>query len=332
MALAQSWHEIRIVFKNMRIQYPRLDAAHIIFDDLRRSRSDVQGEQDFVTCFAPSQAGKSTIVRSYIEKRVVPDCIERGLFAPDTAIKTIIANQHLVLHVTLNDKASKRSVASDILTALGDPTPTTGSGDTLLQRAYDLCRKMGVELIVLDEVQHLQGKTPRDMSEGSSASNTLKVMLIRGLVPFVFMGTEAASALLEDKQFSFREAGSLNISKFDSANVEDYQTFRNYCGKTGILLQERGLFEERSSFVSDFIVDCIFEVSGGLLGIASRLIMHAAKRAWEEKVRQVTVDHLEYATDFWAIRKLALLNRNPFREKPLRQLTPPAHQIRVREA
>jgi len=321
MALAKSWHDIRVVFKNMRIQYPRLEAAHAILDDLRRSRSDVPGEQDFVTCFAPSQAGKSTIIRSYIEKRVVPDCIERGLFARGTPFRTIVENQHLVLHVTLNDKASKRSVASDILTALGDPTPARGSGDTLLQRAYDLCRKMGVELIVLDEVQHLQGKTPKDMCEGSSATNTLKVMLIRGLVPFVFMGTDAASALLEDKQFSFREAGSLNISELDLRSDEDYDTFQKYCGKTGIYLQEKGLFEERSNFVSSSTVDFLFEVSGGLLGIASRLMMHAAKNAWEKNARQVTVDHLEYATDVWAIRRLGLLNHNPFREMPRKELT-----------
>lgn len=317
MALASSWGQIRTAFKDMRIQYPRLDEAHAVFDDLRRSRASLPGEQDFATCFAPSQAGKSTVVRSYIETRVVAECLERKLFKRGTPVETIIRDQWLVLHVTLNDKATKRSVASDILTALGDPRPATGSADTLLQRAYDLCRKRGVELIILDEVQHLQGKTPKDICEGSSASNTLKVMLIRGLVPMVFMGQESASALLEDKQFSFREAETLRISALDPTSGEDLLTLRDFCGKTGILLQKSGLFEERSNFVSPFIVNCILEVSGGLLGLVSRLIMHAAKRAWELNASQVTVEHLAHATDVWAIKKLALLERNPFREQPL---------------
>lgn len=43
------------------------------------------------------------------------------------------------------------------------------------------------------------------------------------------------------------------------------------------------------------------------------------RRGSADRQQIMTLEHLEYATDVWAIKKLALLERNPFREKPLRE-------------
>lgn len=297
----------------MRIQYRRLDDAHKEFDALRAvKRSCPSAPQDFVTAFAPSHSGKSMLITTYIENVIVDEAISRGLFKSSVARTEIAQKQRLVLHVTLQDGATKKSIASDILRALGDPNPTRGTADTLLQRAYDLLRKHGVELVVIDEIQQLAGGMDIDRRTGSKATNTLKIMLIRGLVPMVFMGLDKAEGLMEDDQLSGRRISRLNIGALNPADISDCNAFREYCGKTGILLKKIGIFQERSNFVSDYIVDCIFEVSKGFLGIASRLMMHASFRARALSAPSVTVDHLSYATDLWAIRERKIIDRNPF--------------------
>jgi hypothetical protein len=198
---AKIWTE----FERMRIKHPRLEDARAAFDDLRAiKRANPLSPQRFVSMFAPTHSGKSTAVRSYIENVVVDEAIQRGLFKPEEDRALIAEKQKLVLHISLEGVTRPKSLATDILTKLEDDDPAGGTTAALLQKSYTQMNGCKTELLIVDEIQHLS-PTEREKrlqsyrekkEEGTSVTNTLKIMMIRGLVPMVFVGLDEARTTL----------------------------------------------------------------------------------------------------------------------------------------
>lgn len=133
-------------FLKMRIHHTRLTSAHEVYDSLREMKVQSPGEpQRFACLFAPTQSGKSTSVRSYIETRVVDDAIAMGLFPKDMDRREIAEHQRLALHVTLDGKATPKSLASDILESFRDPRATKGTATSMMGRVYDYMRHFGTQ-------------------------------------------------------------------------------------------------------------------------------------------------------------------------------------------
>src|SRR5690606_36068475 len=124
-------------FELMRIKHPRLDDVHEAFDDAREAgRLTPRSPKRYIEFFAPRHSGKSKAITSYIEDVVVDEAIERGHFPADMDRALIAEKQRIVPHATLSPNTSVRSMASDILRALGDPRPESGTGPVLLRRVY----------------------------------------------------------------------------------------------------------------------------------------------------------------------------------------------------
>ena len=88
----------------------------------------------------PSGAGKSTCARllaAHVEGQ--PD--------RDPEMKP-------VLHVTLSTTGTPKSLASSILGALGDNYSTRGEAELLLRRVRQGLKEFGVELLIIDELNH----------------------------------------------------------------------------------------------------------------------------------------------------------------------------------
>ena len=88
-----------------------------------------------------SGAGKTSVVNHY-----------RRLHPPE---ETETATRQPVLKVTLQPNARPKGIAADLLLALGDPAWSSGTVQTLTNRAVRLLKHCGVELIVMDEFHHL---------------------------------------------------------------------------------------------------------------------------------------------------------------------------------
>ncbi|MGI6852161.1 ATP-binding protein [Mesorhizobium sp. 1B3] len=311
-------------FLNMRIKHPRLDDAYALYDDLRHvKRSCPHEPQRFGALFADPQSGKSTCVKMYIESRVVDDAIERGLFPGSMDRRIVAKQQRLALHVTLSTNATPKSLATDILTAFGDPRASYGTAQSLLQRAYGYMQHFGTEIVFIDEIQHLAHKTARvdgkaersNLLESTATTDTLKTMLLNGLVPMMFVGVrEARHHLFNDPQLAARCISELDFGRLTFDNPKSRNIFIEYCGRLGIKLQQHGLFSKASDLVSGAIPGNINEVAGGRLGMASNLVLAACKVAVEEGAPCVTWNHLDEATEDWAI-PMGITSRNPFRRQ-----------------
>ena len=198
--------DVIAAFEGMRILHPRIPGVHKKLDMARKvGRLTPMSPQRYVEFFAPSHSGKSKAITTYIENKVVDEVIRDGLFSADMDRALIAQKQKRVLHVTLSQNASVRSMAADILTALGDPDPDGGDGPVLIRRVYEylngtykdpatgLFQGRQTELVILDEIQHLaSGKTahPDGKAEKSHkltstlVPDTLKVMMIAGSSPW----------------------------------------------------------------------------------------------------------------------------------------------------
>nr|WP_192847051.1 ATP-binding protein [Aureimonas sp. AU4] len=291
--------------------------------DLRECRRRTpHSEQGCASLFADTQSGKSTAVKHYIETKVLDDVIAAGELKGDGLNRVKAATlQKRVLHVTLTDKATPKSLACDILDVLGAKYSAGSSTPLLMRQAYVLLKGCRTELLVVDEIQHLSLTALRQGTRASSsnqfetsATNTLKLMMIRGLVPILFVGkTEARHHLFNDEQLAARCVNEINYGRLRLEIASEYKIFKDYLGKVGLMLREHGLFPECSNFLSGDIPACVFEVAGGRLGMASRLVEAGAERSLERKGTTVNRDDLSQATDEWAIPK-GHIDYNPFRD------------------
>jgi hypothetical protein len=110
-----------------------------------------------------------------------------------------------VLRVTLQPDARPKGIAADILLALGDPAWSSGTVQTLTNRATKLLARCGVELIVFDEFHHLfDMERARVMTK---AAQWLKVLIVNTRIPVVVCGMPEAEHVLraEHTERRFKE-------------------------------------------------------------------------------------------------------------------------------
>lgn len=314
--------KIAVEFGRMRIKHPRIAAVTASFDSARLTkREDPYGEKRYVEFFARSHTGKSTAVRTYMEDVVVPEVIADGLFPADMPKQLIARQQTRMLHVTLTEKATRKSLYSDILRRLGDERADKGDIADLRRRAYDYLADKNVELLVLDEIQHLsvgilqqiEGRRTKGLkNQGTDVSDALKKLMIEGLVPIVFVGVpEAAIHFAVDEQLPNRELDKIDFSPIRWDVKEERDLFVDYCIETGVLIEDHGLMPEISNFATDKIPACLWAATEGRIGLVSRLCEEATYHASARDAPQVEFQDLERAVDTRGIPN-GFCNYNPF--------------------
>jgi hypothetical protein len=311
---------VQAEFLKMHIPHPRLTKAHQVYDNLRQMKVLAPNKPQRCAClFAPTQSGKSKTIETYIETKIVDELIAEGSFPADMDREEIARLQRRALHVTLEGAATPKSAGSDILRAFDDPHASEGTATSLLARIYHYMRKHGTQILFLDEIQHLDHKQTKEdkklrraaFCESTAVTDTLKTMLIRGLVPIVFIGIdEAEHMILGDQQLAARCLSKLDFSQLRSDVSEEIEIFLDYLGMLGIKLQQHGLMKEVSNLIEGDIPAIVHTVGSGRLGMASNLIAAACTIARERKSPRVTAEHVSAAIDEWAM-PMGLIDYNP---------------------
>jgi hypothetical protein len=328
--------EIHGIFKKMRILHPRVENITRVCEGARRAARDNDDEepQGWIELFAESHSGKSHAVKMYIERTVVPELIAEGLFPESMSAPLIAKRQVRVMHVTLNERATRESLYADILTRLGAKLKGTEKIGTLRKQLYMFLRgendpinnpdrKRPCELLILDEIQHLsqgimkqiRGKSTKSLEiSGTDVTDALKFMMIAGLVPVMFVGIpEARVHLAVDKQMPNRHIEDIDFSPLRWSSDSDAALFTDYCGKMGIMIKRHDLLPEVSNLLADKIPHMLWAASGGLIGLASRIAEEAVYHAQGAGKTTIGVEELALAVDTRAIPQ-GFCIYNPFRE------------------
>lgn len=172
--------------KDTVIRYPQFDALHAEIQ-LCHYMSRVSGEPHCIALEGITGAGKSTLVQDYAEAFERSDTLE-GTKIP-------------VFYVTVPAAVTVKGLASTMLGAMGDPAADKGTLYQLTARLVGFLKGCEVELVILDEFQHLiDSRTDRIVQV---VSDWLKTIIKDAGIPFVVVGIEGeVSRILEAKGLS----------------------------------------------------------------------------------------------------------------------------------
>lgn len=197
-----------------------------------------------------------------------------------------------VLHVTLDTTGTPRSMIVSCLQALDDPFAQTGTEALLLQRLRKALAELGVELLIIDELNHCSDKVL-----GRDVSNTLKNMLTQGWVPIVFLATEKANRLFRDNR-ELRNRCQTHVSLAPllpkGADLELWQSFLAGMDKQ---IAERRILPSRSLLDAEGLSKALCVACGGLIGEFRLILEDAVAAVLRRRGRRIEVHDLHRAVD-----------------------------------
>lgn len=229
--------------------------------------NDGESEPQCMIITGPTGAGKSTLARSYWAMFPEEELEEDGE----------IIHMRRVIYVSTPSPARISDLETVILEALGDPIPWKGTLGEKRMRIKRLLKKLGVELIFVDEIQHFIHKDGRHKVL-LTVTDWFKDLIKDTGVACVFVGLpEAEEVLKANLQLGRLFGDPYTISPFEwnLSRPGTVQEFR-------VLLQdiEDMLPLRKPSNLSEFeMARKCFEACGGIFGFLMKLIRSAAIQA-----------------------------------------------------
>lgn len=210
----------------------------------------------------PSGAGKSTMAASYADR--FPRVHE--------TTRTVIP----VLLASVPPSPTSRSLATAILVALGHKKAHRNeSASDKTERIYELFAKCGVEMLLLDEFQHILYAP--SLNAFREVVDWLKLFLEETKVGLIACGLPEAEAVVDSGVQSFRRFPKrIRVTPFDFEQSEDFQEFRGVLKALAPHLPiplETPLHESnmaRRFHVGSYgLIDYVIKILEGAVGVAA---------------------------------------------------------------
>ncbi|MBL0121602.1 MAG: TniB family NTP-binding protein [Betaproteobacteria bacterium] len=170
------------------VRHPRLTHLMEAIDEcLEVTREDQ--EPRCMTIVGESGVGKSTLIAQVL----------KGYAAEETPTGRIVP----ILAIDVPKPCSVKGVTTTLLSALGDPQPDRGNTVSQIERLYKPVIHCKVDMIILDEFQHLlDEKTERVLGD---VSDFVKTLINRTKISFVLVGMPSLVKVVEgDSQIQLR--------------------------------------------------------------------------------------------------------------------------------
>lgn len=290
--------EKQAIFDKIVIRYP----PHLKFYDrcdyLRQLGQTTRGRpQKGMRALGPSGSGKSHAADTY--KEYVEGLAEQS----DDIVPVII--------VPLGSATTSKRLMSSILHKFGDDHAANGSEYVLTRRAQACFKHFQTQLLIIDEVQHLNFRT----SEKNDVTDSLKGFLDSGVVPIVFLGTDEASDMFKrNLQLNGRLISPSDFDPLRQSEPGDRQLLAGYVRQLNSAIVESGLLPTESDLTDPWVLGCLHEVSAGIIGRISRLFHSALEIALRRQASRLEIYDLALAVDRWAIPQ-SFVETNPFERR-----------------
>lgn len=226
-----------------------------------------------------------------------------------------------VLYVSLLSPAREKSLAMDLLKGIGDPLFDKGTQIDMTHRLIKLIKECKVELIIIDEFQHLIDRDTESILMNSA--NWIKDLIRVTRVPVVLIGMPWSDKILRaNSQLRGRFSTSEVLDPFRWATKERRKEFKKF-----LQIVEKMLpFKEKSYLYSEEMSFLLFCASNGLLRPLMKVIKRATGFALESGEEKLTLDLLAQAYDE-EIADMDPLNGNPFRTEREKLVVPEDPEI-----
>jgi|GEM_PF-2161183 len=249
-----------------------------------------------------SQAGKSAVV-----ERLIAELAEEAIAAGEEP------NPYRVVHITIDTRMSLKMLYQEILNRLaddfvGEPGPLglritadlaakikgkpSDNVKIVEQRVEEWTAKLGVELVVVDEVQRLVTKPERVLEHGDLDDGTfftadatdvtkkLQGFLDRGVVPLFFIGDETSEVFfMLNQQFAARLGDPLQLKPLNMGRTADRRQFHKFCIGYDKELRRQGAVAVPTCLSEPNVLTALITASGGHIGRAARIIEVALPKA-----------------------------------------------------
>lgn len=261
------------------VGYPRLTLLQRDIEECRQISLMAQ-EPHCMSLEGPTGAGKSTLLQRYMDNfPEVP--------MPDGTIHKPI------VYVLTDGPITVKSMASRLLSGIGDPAYNKGTQNSLDDRIVYYLRKIGCQLVIVDDFHNLT--VFRTTFKFAQVSTWLKAIIKRSGVPFLVVGvTDEVEAILKankelSRLFSVRE--TLYPFTFDAKDKSTVIEFEKFVAHTERIL---GL----SLDPSGNRVAMLYRLHYATLGVVANLmnLLRAAQtRALERGGKFITMGDLSGA-------------------------------------
>lgn len=294
--LSKNDKETRIKkFRQLYVPHSAADEALTILRDHHRF-----GAGQCVLLVGDSGVGKTCLLGKYFElatKTPLPVIVEDDLEIDPLPI----------LRVEVPSESTPKGVVEGMLAEVGDSNPSKGSLTSMLVRLFRWLKLRRVELIILDEAQHITDRTRACPKMLYRFGDVLKSLLNRSNCPIIFSGTSEAKAIFTNEQLRRRRTAVIELQPFSFSTDKDRARFRYL-----VEVFEGALgFPESSELNSMDMAQRIHFATRGHVGHLHSLLDVALRSALEAKLTRIDRDLLG---NIYA--RLALwpdTNENPFR-------------------
>lgn len=277
-----------------------------IIDELMRYRDETRGRLGRpltgrrLSQF--SQAGKSRTM----ERLKTEMALEREAAG-------LPANPYQVVIVELDRRMTLKGFYQEVLKKLDDEFwDEKVNAKALENRIADFVRRLDVEILVADEVQHLR----RRANEAGEVTDRLKVFLDRGVVPLVLVGDEDSVPFFgANGKLAARLGRPLELAPLKRVRA-DAKLFKQFCVAIDALLVSKGVFAIASCLHDRDVLEALLQVSSGHVGRVARLVGLAASEAALRGADAIEAYDLSRATREFAIGA-GWLKDDPFSRKPV---------------
>lgn len=265
-AMQRSASVASTTFKSLWISHPPQEQIIGRILSLRLNTLDRRGEPlDGLRLSQDSQAGKTATMERL-----------KAILADRRAVEGLTANPFQVTIVGIDQKTSLKSVYQDILIALEDPDWDEGTEKMLRQRVGLFVNRLGVELLIVEECQHLR----KDGNDVADVTDALKRLLDLGVVPLVLTGNLDSKFFFErNPQLAARLGEPLELRPLNVKSRNGAIMFREFCAKLAQALVVSGILKVAPDLTEPAILDGLVAVSGGHVGRVARLIENALPHA-----------------------------------------------------
>lgn len=280
--------------KRIVIRYKQFEDIEKDITECKETSRDT-GEPQCMALEGQTGVGKTTIVKEF----------SRRYPAYDVEDRTIVP----VLYVETPSPATVKDMAITMLTALGDPLPGHGTTATLNYRLSHLIRECQVELVILDEFQHLiDSETNRVLNK---VSDWLKSLIKTTNVPYLVVGIEGrvepilrANAQLS-RLFAVREV--LRPFEWDANNPESLSEFNSFVATFTNEIGTR--FDMETDRIH--LLYRLHQATRGFAGNLINLLRYAENLRKAKGLSHIGLANLAIAYDK-RLKKHLLIGKNPF--------------------
>lgn len=301
---AEKHHQADTAFSEIFIENPRVQQAHALLERMcAKSANDQVREKPCVSLIGPSQAGKTTTIRAFADRKNTPDLFEAGKVP--------------VLYVIIGSSITRKGLLQDILLVmenLGFVTlPKSGTESILLDRVCTYLRALGVQLLVIDECHHLKRGT--DGRYASDVGEMLKSILLRGACAVVMAGVDedAEAPFIHNEQLALRAFPRIDFSPLRPEIPEEHEIFQDFVVDLLMELSDRELIDNAEALASKETLFALHQTSQGSIGRVCRIFQYAVEHMIDRNDQGLSIEDLTYAADVLQQHKPGKV-RNAFRD------------------